>query len=380
MKRSPWLGSILLGASLAGCSGGALAPADGGDGLLRADGGEGGSIGGGDGGMNDGGGGANEDAGSSGVTDAGGGGGGNEDAGTIVDDAGAAGEDAGTIVDDAGTVGDDAGSAGEDAGSAPSTGELWFISYNVAGLPQGLSSSDPSNNIPLIGPLLDAYDLAVVQEDFWYHDELSSGVTLPYRSTPMVEDPSLIPPNLGDGLNRFSRFPLGPLTRTTWSQCSGYTDCSNDCPADKGFSVSTVELASGVTVDVYNLHMDAGSCDGDFEARASGAEELAAFIASRSAGRAIIVAGDTNLNMARPPDDEILAGLLEDTGLEVACRLASCDDESIDRIMIRSGTDLTLEVAEWVRPTHFVDGEGNDLSDHVPTTALLRWTRSGASE
>ena len=39
------------------------------------------------------------------------------------------------------------------------SGELTLPSYNVAGLPQGLSKSNPERNIPLISPLLNRWSL-----------------------------------------------------------------------------------------------------------------------------------------------------------------------------------------------------------------------------
>jgi hypothetical protein len=51
---------------------------------------------------------------------------------------------------------------------APS-GEFAVLAYNVAGLPQGISSSNPKRNLPLISPLLNAYDIVFTQEDFdWW--------------------------------------------------------------------------------------------------------------------------------------------------------------------------------------------------------------------
>ena len=53
--------------------------------------------------------------------------------------------------------------------------ELTFsvLTYNVAGLPAGISSSEPDINTPLISPLLNDYDIALVQEDFVYHRDLA---------------------------------------------------------------------------------------------------------------------------------------------------------------------------------------------------------------
>ncbi|MFQ5477529.1 MAG: hypothetical protein ACE5E4_02820 [Candidatus Binatia bacterium] len=59
----------------------------------------------------------------------------------------------------------------------------------------------------------------------------------------------------GDGLNRFSKTPFETLTRVPWANCH---NSSADCLAFKGFSVARTTLAGDVTVDVYNLRMEAG--------------------------------------------------------------------------------------------------------------------------
>ena len=265
---------------------------------------------------------------------------------------------------------------GTDDGGTDSNGDsgqedFLTLTYNVAGLPEPLSSSQPLVNTPQISPLLNSYDLVLVQEDFWYHEELTADAEHPYESEPMWEEPDLR--HMGDGLNRFSAFALGALTRITWIECSGFLNCSNDCLTTKGFSVSEVELADGIAVDVYNLHMDAGSCDGDVAARRVQTEQLVEEINTRSSGKAVIVAGDTNLKVSRPDDVVSLDFLLLETGLYDACRFLECGNEMIDRIMFRSSDSVSLTPLSWELPPEFVDAEGIDLSDHVPVAVRFSW-------
>src|SRR5829696_5074192 len=78
----------------------------------------------------------------------------------------------------------------------PASGELSVLSYNVAGLPQEISTVNPQEHIPLISPLLEDYDVVLTQEDFdwWvpaldtfdfahYHERLRAQTTHPYAST-----------------------------------------------------------------------------------------------------------------------------------------------------------------------------------------------------
>src|SRR5687768_6548589 len=105
--------------------------------------------------------------------------------------------------------------------SAEVRGRLRVITYNVAGLPEGISQSRPVQNLPLIGGLLNSYDLALIQEDFAYPGALRERVRLPYASAPFERGDRL---DFGDGLSQFSKLPLAELRRSAWQQCHGYTD------------------------------------------------------------------------------------------------------------------------------------------------------------
>jgi endonuclease/exonuclease/phosphatase family metal-dependent hydrolase len=256
-------------------------------------------------------------------------------------------------------------------GDDPAQGDFCVLTYNVAGLPEALSGSSPSVNTPQISPMLNPYELVLVQEDFWYHHELVAHVNHPYRSRPMWEQPGLL--RMGDGLNRFSTFPLGALTRVTWTECNGALDCDSDCLTTKGFSVSTIELTEGLAVDVYNLHMDAGGCEGDIHARGVQTEQLLEKIRTRSAGKAVIVAGDTNLKRSRPDDVESLERLLSEANMQEACLFLECGQETHDRVLFRGSDSVSLMPLSWDHPPRFVDTEGHDLSDHKPVEVRFHW-------
>lgn len=66
--------------------------------------------------------------------------------------------------------------------AAATSGTFNVLTYNVAGLPEGLSSGKPATNTPLISPRLGAYDIVNVQEDFNYHAALYAGDNHPYRT------------------------------------------------------------------------------------------------------------------------------------------------------------------------------------------------------
>ncbi len=249
-------------------------------------------------------------------------------------------------------------------------GRLRVITYNVAGLPEGVSRSRPVQNLPRIGELLSRYDLAVVQEDFAYPDVLRQRLRLPYGSAPFVRGEQL---HFGDGLSQFSRLPLTEVARVPWSACHGVFEAFFDCLTPKGLMLSRVELVPGETVDVYDLHMDAGWSAEDKSARKAQLEQLASAIERFSAGRAVIVGGDFNLTRK---EAELLRKFATRTGLTDACTVLACPEpQRIDRVLYRGSPTLELRARNWKADRSFVDASGRPLSDHLPVVVELGWAR-----
>jgi hypothetical protein len=299
----------------------------------------------------------------------------------------------------AATIGSLVGVGGAGAGSDVEpmrTGDVRSLSYNVAGLPEPLSGSEPAINTAIISPLLNGYGLVLTQENWadpeppidgfdFYYDDLISAVEHPYLSPPLTNplgaDPSRPSALVADGLNYISSYILGPVTHVAWPNCFGGLDTSDggaaDCAALKGFAVSQVELAPEVVVDVYNLHGEAGSTALDDEYRAEDFQVLAEYINANSAGRPIILGGDTNLHSEAPPDGPVWQEFLAATGLTDVCEVVSCaNDHRIDKFAFRSGAGITLEplshnfeVEVFSRPS-----DGAPLSDHDALRVDWRWT------
>jgi hypothetical protein len=269
---------------------------------------------------------------------------------------------------------------------------LSVLTYNVAGLPEGLSGSHPEANHPQIGPLLNAYDLVVVQEDFFYHDLLTPALTHPYQS---VKDESggTYGVARGDGLNTFSRTPFTDFARVTWTDCFGVLSNGSDCIAPKGFSYERHEVAPGVFLDVYNLHTDAGGDPEDLAARAANVRQVYQAILDRSGDAAVLLLGDTNSRYTRGAD--VLPEMLAATGLtdvwvelerggavpSVGAALSDCADpsagscERVDKIFYRSSAALRIDALAYDVPRAlFSDAAGVPLSDHDPVHALFELT------
>jgi hypothetical protein len=255
------------------------------------------------------------------------------------------------------------------AAGADPIGRFTLLTYNVAGLPQLISPSSPRLNVPLMSPLLNHYDVALVQEDFWYHRELAAETRHGYRSEPM-QPRSLV----GDGLSVFSELAFEGAHHIRWQHCHGFVSGATDCLADKGFTFSELWLAPGRSVHLYNLHADSGSGPLDIAARADNFRQLARYIADHSRQHAVIVAGDTNLRVNETRGDaEALETFIETVGLEDACRVCACPEELIDRVLYRRAPQLELSVARWWQDPRFIDGQGQPLSDHPAIGVEIRW-------
>ena len=271
------------------------------------------------------------------------------------------------------------------AGDFLLAGDFTVLTYNVAGLPQLLSSGNPEVNTVLISPLLNGYDLVNVQEDFNYHGDLVSQLEHPHRTA----HSGLA--GFGDGLNTFAFFPFEDVKRVTWTERHGVFDSGSDQLTPKGFSYARVIL-EGVApgglafLDLYNLHADAGNDGGSQAARRSNLRQLYAYIEANSAGQAVVVMGDTNSRYTRSAD--IVEAFLAETGttdpwIELvrggdfpADGPALVDDrdrdgpffESIDKVFYRSGPALRLTATGYrLEDEIFIDAQGDRLSDHYPT-------------
>jgi endonuclease/exonuclease/phosphatase family metal-dependent hydrolase len=248
-------------------------------------------------------------------------------------------------------------------------GHLRVLTYNIAGLPDGFSTEHPSRNMGRIGQLLAGNDIVLLQEDFAYPAVLRQGVTFPFQSAPFAAAGRL---DFGDGLSQFAIQPFAPLERETWRACHGIVSSYMDCLTPKGFTVTRQTLAPGVQVDVYNLHLDAGGSEGDREARAAQLEQLSDAIAKRSAGAAVLLAGDTNI---RRQDGGLLERFEQQTGLVDVCAALQCNEpHRIDRILFRPSVTLTWLPRTWSLDQRFVDAQGKPLSDHFAVAAELDWS------
>ncbi|KAF5369183.1 hypothetical protein D9615_009983 [Tricholomella constricta] len=284
------------------------------------------------------------------------------------------------------------------ASAAQTQGTFSLLSYNVAGLPELLSSGNPAVNTPLISPRLKPYNIINVQEDFNYHAALYASDTHAFRTPTSGGVP------FGSGLNTLSNFPYIDFERIKWNDCNLN---SGDCLTPKGFTFMRVRVSDGLWVDLYNLHTDAGSDAGDIKARASNIAQVSNYIQKRSVGMPVVVMGDTNTRYTRAGDSESLHGFLSTNALSDAwitnarggsfpasgasalvcpfpfapgttqAQMVAC--EVVDKIFTRSSSAVTFEKTTYSNENDaFVNGTGAPLSDHYPISSRVSWKLSSS--
>ncbi|MGW8765171.1 jacalin-like lectin [Streptomyces sp. NPDC055815] len=280
--------------------------------------------------------------------------------------------------------------------TAADAGTFSVLTYNVAGLPESLSSA-PTPREPAtteIGRRIAPYDVVHVQEDFNYHARLyAADTTHPHRT------PTSGGAGIGSGLNTLSKSPYDgdDFERARWNSCQ-YD--SGDCLTPKGFTFARQRLAEGVYVDFYNLHTNAGTNAGDLAARADNLNQLTAFIRTHSAGNAVVVMGDTNTRYTRAGDtiaEFAAANALTDAWVELirggtppakGSDALVCDQsgptvpntcEVVDKILYRGSKLVSLKATSYSNEhAAFLTDGGLMLSDHDPVAVGFSWSRNPA--
>ncbi|QRV78728.1 Jacalin-like lectin domain protein [Ceratobasidium sp. AG-Ba] len=267
------------------------------------------------------------------------------------------------------------------------SGSFNVLSYNVDISPELLSSGDPAINTPLLAPRLAPYGIVNVQEDFNYHAALYAGDTAHAYRTPTSGG---VP--FGSGLNTLSKYPYIDLQRVKWDKCA---IGSGDCLTPKGFTLLRARLDTGVYIDIYNLHTDAGSESADISARSANIAQVASYINSNSIGNAVLIYGDTNSRYTRTGDGirQFLNAGFTDVWLKMVrgssipvegSNAITCPSngqgvtnscETVDKIFYRSSPALSLTATKFNNENSaFLNSTGFPLSDHYPLTASFTYT------
>ncbi|MDQ0828616.1 exonuclease III [Streptomyces achromogenes] len=287
-----------------------------------------------------------------------------------------------------------AAESGAAESGAAESGAFSVLSYNVAGLPAIISSASTprDTSTTAIGQRIAPYDIVHAQEDFNYHAHLYAADTAHAYRTPTSGGAAI-----GSGLNTLSKLPYDAddFERVRWNTC---TYGSGDCLTPKGFTFIRERLADGVYVDFYNLHTNAGTNDDDLAARAANLAQLTGFIATHSAGNAVVVMGDTNTRYTRSGDTIAefgAANKLTDAWVQLVRGGTPpakgsgdlvCDQtgptvpntcEVVDKVLYRGSRLVTLNATSYNNEhAKFLTGDGLMLSDHDPVGVGFSWSRN----
>jgi len=254
------------------------------------------------------------------------------------------------------------------------------ICYNVAGLPQVFSSSNPELYTSHISPLLNGYDVVHLQEDFCYNDSIMLYNTHQHRTDHLGCVPD------GDGLFGLSCFPISNIDRHAWEDCTGA-----DCLTPKGFYYSQVEVFDGHLIDFYNVHCNAGGNTESLAARRGNIAQLCNYIQQHSAGNPVIIMGDFNSRYTREGDTIRALSQIGFTDLWIDLirngdvpeispdKLDDCDSnrtnancERVDKIFFRSSDNVIITPTKYqVDDSRFYynSSDTSQLSDHWPLFA-----------
>lgn len=230
-------------------------------------------------------------------------------------------------------------------------------------------------------------DIIGVQEDFNYHEELMSSLSN-YRSGTVKG--GFNPKKIFSSVDWFSSFPY-PRFKTDglnilikpklniaseeiikWSKSSGYFKRYNDKVAKKGFRRYTLNITGTFNLDLYVLHMDAGSDEKDIKAKGAQLKQLSEYIIDRYKVESVpaIIIGDFNSTPNNENDVENMKSYFMDrvnvpTYLTMQEAIPS-NGHSIDRIFYINNTfsDFKIEPSKCSYDYSF-----KGMSDHCPVIA-----------
>ena len=245
---------------------------------------------------------------------------------------------------------------------------LNILVYNTHGLPEIFIDDNPKMRFPIIGEKTQDYNISLLQEDYSHHEELSSGLgklSLAYRGGTGT---LLCPFCTGSGLTSIFNLPVGWLIdveNETYEDCSGWLIGANDCFAYKGFQIIKVTPPNKKEFYILNTHMDAGRRNSDRGAREKQLEQIVSVIKQETETKALIVAGDLNLNSKDPRDMSLLKKFKEELSLIDTFKNTQIDEKwsVLDYILLKQGEDTKFKVNSVGEDKSFLTEVG-PLSDH----------------
>lgn len=232
-----------------------------------------------------------------------------------------------------------------------------MLCYNIQSRPV-LDNASKKN--PIIGRLLQKYDIAGLQEAFVSHEKIFKsadplgGVYFGKRrhSFKLVNS----------GLAVLSKYPV-EKAEAEYFKDEGSLE---NRLGSKGVLMARYVL-NNAYLDFYTTHLAAGTEADSGESRRSEIKQIISFIQKNSPPEnAVILCGDFNL-----PFDSLKTLLT--FGMINCAEKLSLKVQGIDHIFYRSGAKLKLTPVKWeILKTEFTFPDGKQLSDHLPIMASFQ--------
>ncbi|MBQ0074814.1 MAG: hypothetical protein KBT34_11545 [Prevotella sp.] len=260
------------------------------------------------------------------------------------------------------------------------------------------------------------WDFFGVSEDFNYNTELMAPLTeagyqaMTYKGEIKVSFGSITnylasrPVVDTDGLNLiYSKdMIVGNEFINKWNDHYGYTDDGADGLINKGFRFYTVEVAPGIVIDVYILHMDAEVSEGDIAARESQMNQLVTDLVNNKNNHPKIVMGDTNCRYTRDKLKKLFIDAvnaderytIKDCWIQ-KCKFGSYPAYGSDALMVdqlgyvrgeivdkmfyinHKDSPYFLECKSFKVDTDFKNEAGEPLADHFPVVGEFAYSVKG---
>jgi len=184
----------------------------------------------------------------------------------------------------------------DEAEEGPQMRLFKVLLWNVWLLPPPLSDRIVRARARKISPLLNGYDMVILNEAFAFKSTLLSQTNYPHHI--LLKRKSILDV-LDSGMIILSKHPFTKTDMEHYHSRGGW-----DRLASKGIIFCRVALPNGEEIDVYGTHMQAGSLDAEQQSRDDQGHQLAEFILRHSGekGRWVVVAGDMNMGPTRNPD------------------------------------------------------------------------------
>ena len=246
--------------------------------------------------------------------------------------------------------------------------DLNILVYNTHGLPEIFIDDNPKMRFPIIGEKTQDFNISLLQEDYSHHEELSSGLSTESIAYRGGMGTFLCPFCTGSGLTSIFNLPeswLIDVENETYKDCSGWFRGANDCFAYKGFQIIKITPPNKKDFYIINTHMDAGRRDSDRYAREKQLEHIVSTVKKKKDIKALIVAGDLNLNSKDPGDMELLRQFKNELSLMDTFEDTQIDERwsILDYILIKQGEDVRFKINSVGEDRSFFSEEGS-LSDH----------------